>query len=246
VPPSEALLLVTCEHGGNRVPRDHRARFRGRARLLASHRGWDPGALAVARRLSRAVGAPLLAATTTRLLVDLNRSPHNPAVFSELTRGLSRERRRALLDHHHRPHWNRVRARVASAPGRVLHLAVHSFAPVWRGAERDFEVGILYDPKRRRERALARAWQRCLRRADPALRVRRNAPYRGDADGLTAALRREFPPGRYLGFELELNQRAIAGARGQRALAAALAVTLRRALRDLRRAAGPGADDARR
>ena len=56
--------------------------------------------------------------------------------------------------------------------------------------------------------------------------MRRNAPYRGDADGLTTALRRELPVSRYEGIELELNQRLIASAAQRRALAAALAALL--------------------
>ena len=230
MPTARWSLLLTCEHGGNRVPREYRTLFQGRERLLASHRGFDPGALALGRSLSHALKAELIAATTTRLLVDLNRSPHNPAVFSELSRRLTRDQREALLDHHHRPHWERVRAAIAARSGRVLHLAVHSFTPVRRGAKRSFAIGILYDPERRRERSLATAWQRRLRAELPRLRVRRNAPYRGSADGLTTALRREFPARRYLGLELELNQRAIATVAERRELAAVLAGTLRAAL----------------
>ena len=230
MPSADRSLLLTCEHGGNRVPREYRALFRGREALLASHRGWDPGALAVGRSLARALDVELIAATTTRLLVDLNRSARNPAVFSELSRGLTRDRRDALLARHHLPHWDRVRAAVAARRGSVLHLAVHTFSPVWRGAKRNFEIGILYDPERHRERSLSMVWQGQIRGELPGLRVRRNAPYRGNADGLTTALRREFPAERYLGLELELNQSAIAAVAERRALAAALASTLTAAL----------------
>jgi len=226
VPALERRLVVTCEHGGNRVPRRYLALFAGAKALLASHRGWDPGALDIARRLARAWHAPLLAATTTRLLVDPNRSPHNPAVFSARTRGLPRDQRDALLADHHRPHWDRVRAAVGAGAGSVLHLAVHSFTPVLHGVERGFGIGILYDPMRRSERALALAWQRRLRDALPGVGVRRNAPYRGDADGLATALRREFPARRYRGIELELNQRVIASVAQRRALAAVLTTLL--------------------
>jgi predicted N-formylglutamate amidohydrolase len=223
---AERSLLLTCEHGGNRVPGEYRALFRGSEALLDSHRGWDPGALACARSLARALDAELIAATTTRLLVDLNRSAHNRAVFSELTRVLARDRRDALLARYHRPHWDRVRAAIAVRSHAVLHLGVHSFTPVWRGAPRDFEIGILYDPARLRERSLATAWQRRLRAELPRCGVRRNAPYRGDADGLTTALRREFPAERYLAFELELNQRSVLAAARRRELVTALARTL--------------------
>lgn len=207
---AERRLLVTCEHGGHRLPPAYAHLAKGRAALLRSHRGWDPGALAAARQLARDLGAPLVAATTTRLLVDPNRSPHNPRVFSELGRTLAPEARAALLARHHRPHWDRVRSAISRNAGTTVHLAVHSFTPVWRGIEREFSIGILYDPKRLRERALARRWQRRLAGELPAHRIRRNAPYRGDSDGLTTALRREFASSRYLGLELELNQAVLA------------------------------------
>jgi predicted N-formylglutamate amidohydrolase len=225
----ERALLVTCEHGGHRVPRRYAALFRGKERLIASHRGWDPGALAFARSLARATGAELVAATATRLLVDLNRSPHNPRVFSDITRGLPLEKRREMLAQHHAPHWHRVRESILRlrCTGRcVVHLGVHAFAPLLRGVRRDFEVGLLYDPRRSGERVLARSWQKRLRELAPQLRVRRNAPYRGDADGLTAALRREFGPRAYLGLELELNQRALGHAGQRRMLLSALSELL--------------------
>ena len=39
--------LLTCEHGGNQVPEPWRERFAGAQDVLASHRGWDRGSLAV-------------------------------------------------------------------------------------------------------------------------------------------------------------------------------------------------------
>ncbi len=224
---TERRLVLSCEHGGASVPRAWRELFAGREALLASHRALDAGALPLARGLSRALEAPLVAATTTRLLVDLNRSAHNPAVFSELTRGLPRATRDLLIERHHRPHRARVREAIESADRPVLHLAVHSFTPVRRGVRRRFALGILYDPARARERAFAIAWQARLRARLPRSGVRRNAPYRGSADGLTTALRRELSAARYLGIELEVNQRAIATPVRRRRLVRVLADTLR-------------------
>ena len=36
-------FIVTCEHGGNRIPAPYRPLFRGQKALLDSHRGYDPG-----------------------------------------------------------------------------------------------------------------------------------------------------------------------------------------------------------
>jgi hypothetical protein len=41
--------------------------------------------------------------------------------------------------------------------------------------------------------------------------VRRNYPYRGDADGLTTHLRKRYPDGRYTGVEIEVNQKHTLG-----------------------------------
>jgi predicted N-formylglutamate amidohydrolase len=80
-------LLITCEHGGNRIPAAYRSLFIGRKALLATHRGYDAGALVMAEALSISLRAPLVSSTVSRLLVDLNLSVGNPQLFSEMTRG---------------------------------------------------------------------------------------------------------------------------------------------------------------
>lgn len=205
-------LIVTAEHGGNRVPADCRSLFQGREELLASHRGWDPGTAGLARALARRLGATLFVAEVTRLVVDLNRSPSHPKVFSEITRPLPKRRRRALLAEHHEPHRARVAAHVTGLleqGERVLHLGVHSFTPVLSGVARRADLALLYDPARRRERALADEWSGALRTLLPTATVRRNHPYRGASDGLTTSFRRRFAPACYLGIEIEVNQRHV-------------------------------------
>jgi predicted N-formylglutamate amidohydrolase len=213
-------LILSCEHASNRVPRQWARLFAGAGRVLASHRGYDLGSLGVARRLSRALGAPLHAGAWTRLLVDLNRSLGHPRVFSEYTRALPEADRQRLVSEHYRPHRRRVEealAREIDRGSRVIHLSVHSFTPVWRGQHRRTDVGLLYDPARRWERRLCATWQSALRSAAPGLRVHRNAPYRGSADGLTTQLRRRFRDVDYAGLELELNQRHLRRSAAQRA-----------------------------
>lgn len=234
----EAILL-TCEHGGNRVPRAYGPLFRGHRVLLASHRGWDPGTLELGRFLRRRFGVRLLATTVTRLLVDANRSADSPQVFSAFTRGLPEGVKRQILARYHRPHREAVRDAVAA--GRcTLHLALHSFTPVWRGRHRATDVGILHDPARPRERALSLRWQRALQRRCPDLRVHLNRPYRGWTDGLATHLRRRFTDRRYAGIELEVSQRFPLGEPPRwRALRAALAASLDDALSRLSAARRP-------
>lgn len=228
------VFLVTSEHGGNRVPLEYQDLFRRAGPALASHRGWDAGTVALARALVRdlrrggvEVAGPPRVSTVTRLLVDLNRSAHNPRVWSEWTRTLPPAERRTVLERYHTPHRRAVADDVAAwvEQGRtVVHLGVHSFTPVLDGRARSADLALLYDPARPGEQALARDWARGLQARLPELRVRRNQPYRGASDGLTTWLRRRTPAGRYLGIEIEVNQRLVdAGGRFPRNATRALA-----------------------
>jgi predicted N-formylglutamate amidohydrolase len=221
-------LLVSCEHGGNRVPAEHAQLFTGAADVLATHRGYDLGALQIARAFGRRLGVTPFAATTTRLVVDLNRSPGNRNVFSRYTRGLSDEQRAAALAQHYWPYRSAVEGAVESAlraGESVLHVSAHSFTPELRGEVRNCDVGFLYDPARRGEVRFVEAWIAALRTAAPELVLRRNYPYRGVSDALVTHLRRRYAGRGYAGMELELNQKHVGG-RGWRSLVAVLAATL--------------------
>ncbi|MBC7781994.1 MAG: N-formylglutamate amidohydrolase [Proteobacteria bacterium] len=209
----EITLVVTCEHGGREVPAAYADLFSGREALLDSHRGWDPGALELAAQMAEALGVALYAGTTTRLLVELNRSLGHRQLFSEVTRPLPAALRQEIIAQHYRPHRDRVEGdvgRQVAAGRRVIHVASHSFTPNLDGVERRADIGWLYDPLRPGEGAFARAWMRHFAQRDPALRLRRNYPYRGRSDGLTSLLRKRFPDDAYVGIELEVNQRFVA------------------------------------
>lgn len=205
-------LLITCEHAGNDVPKAFAPLFVGHEHLLPTHRGWDPGALRLAREMAKRFSAPLYFETTTRLLVDLNRSVGTPDLHSEVTRHLSLPGRRQILDRYYHPHRRRVDTAVATLVAtrdRVVHIASHSFTPELHGHVRTADIGLLYDPGRPGEVAFCTAWLEALRKADPSLRLRRNYPYLGKSDGVAQSLRRQHAPGRYVGIELEVNQRYV-------------------------------------
>ena len=222
--PSDIRFVVTCEHGGNRVPARYRDLFVGADRELATHRGWDPGALTLARQLARTLGAPLVVATTTRLFVDLNRSEDHPRVLSEFTRVLATAARERIFETYHRPYHAAVRAAIIKhfdKRARVIHFSVHSCTPVLRGVVRDLDVGLLYDPRRKFEVKVCDTLASAIESEMP-LRIRRNYPYRGVSEGLTTTLRREYHARDYAGIEIELNQRVLKRSDGGRAVMAAI------------------------
>lgn len=223
------FLLLTCEHASRAVPRAYRALFSSSSAraALQSHRAWDPGALPCAQHLAQAYQAPLFLGEVTRLLVDLNRSPSHPRVFSEWSQVLPAEDKQRLLERYHVSHFERVLAllREQSPERPLLHIAVHSFTPLWEGELRPTDVGLLYDPARSLESTWAHHWQRALRQTS-SLCIHRNAPYRGTADGLPTRLRRLFADPLYAGIELELNQSLLTTPRARMRLCQLLELTL--------------------
>lgn len=205
-------LVLSCEHGGNEVPAAYAALFEGHEALLASHRGWDPGTLELARQMASELGAPLHAATTTRLLVDLNRSTGHRELFSALVGRLPRAERDVILAAYYRPQREAIERDIAAriaAGQRIVHVALHSFVPVLGGRVRHADVACLYDPKRVGEASLTQRWLAALAARQSRLALRRNYPYRGSSDGLTKHLRERFDARDYVGIELEVNQRFV-------------------------------------
>lgn len=203
-------LIVTCEHGGGGIPAPYRTLFEGQDALLNSHRSYDLGALELARTMAVRFDAPLHAADTSRLLVDMNRSIGHPRLFSAFTRPLPDADKQHILREYHGRHRDPIEAAVREriADGRtVVHIACHSFTPVLDGRIRGMDVGLLYDPQRPDEHRLCAAWKKMLSARLSGSRIRRNAPYKGVSDGLAAHFRKRFGQG-YLGIELEMNQRS--------------------------------------
>lgn len=201
------------------MPSEYARLFAGAERVLDSHRGLDYGALQVARAFGKRLGVTPATATVSRLVCDLNRSPHHRNLFSEYTRPLARAERERVLARHYWPYRRRVEGAVAAAIGageRVLHVSAHSFTPVLRGEVRRCDVGFLYDPAVAGEVAFVAAWHAALAAAAPELVLRRNYPYTGVSDSLVTHLRRAYAVRGYVGIELEVNQKHVGGAAWRR------------------------------
>jgi len=205
---STSQLLISCEHGGNRIPAAYRHLFSVNSAILDTHRGFDIGALEIARAISKSLKAPLHSAQTSRLLVDLNRSLHHRRLYSEFTRDCDEQTREQVLKKYYFPYRQALEQQVRkmiAASGSVIHLSVHSFTPVLDGQVRNADIGLLYDPARKREKAFCARLKAALDQSAIGL-TRLNYPYRGNADGLTTHLRRSLPASAYIGIEIEINQ----------------------------------------
>lgn len=219
--PQQFRCVISCEHGGNDVPSQFATLFEsaGAKAWLNSHRGHDPGALAATQQIASYLrgrnllfSAPVVA-TTTRLLVDINRSTDNPSLWSKFTSSLSESKRADLLREFYEPHRQSVRSLVDQVVARgeiAIHLSVHSFTPRIRGYWRPLEIGLLFDPQRWREANYCQQWSAnfdSAPRTSQQIRLRSNEPYAGTDDGLTTSLRRGFTADAYCGIEIEINNR---------------------------------------
>ncbi len=210
-------LVISCEHASNRIP----PRYRNlglSVELRQSHIAWDAGAKDLARQCARQFACAYHAGKYARVLIDLNRSFHNRQLIPRSSFGVPIPGNRALtgaerdyrVKRFYTPYREAVLRTIRAIIGRrrtCLHLSIHTFVPRYAGVLRRADLGILYDPTRKRERDVAARLATSLRQGGYV--TRRNYPYRGNADGFTTHCRGLFPATAYLGIEVEANQRLV-------------------------------------
>ncbi|NNC51013.1 MAG: N-formylglutamate amidohydrolase [Flaviramulus sp.] len=201
-------LIVTCEHGGNRIPKTYEKYFKGYKSILNSHRGYDLGAFDAFETLKTLADFSLYS-DVSRLLIELNRSLHHPNLYSEFSKNIPKKDKQVLIQFHYLGYRNQIENTIRNwilNDETVLHLSVHSFTPVLDNSERNCDIGLLYDPKKRAEKSFCLNYKNELKTLKPNLIVRFNYPYLGNADGFTTYLRKQFSKN-YIGIELEINQK---------------------------------------
>ena len=199
--------LLTCEHGGNKIPNEYSHLFEGNDAVLNSHRGWDIGVPEVYQAFKKLKPDYSSFADVSRLLVELNRTVGKTNHFSEFTNNLPKGEKERIIKNHYSPFRDSVKefVEVGVEKSQLLHLSVHTFTPSLNGIERNADISFLYDPRNTAEKDFCRNWKRNLALFLPDLNVRFNYPYKGIADGHTTWLRKRF--GNYAGIELEVNQK---------------------------------------
>jgi predicted N-formylglutamate amidohydrolase len=200
-------LVLTCEHGGNEIPETYEKRFPNDT-VLNTHRAYDLGALDLFQYL-KPLSDVAFYSTTSRLLVELNRSLHHKMLFSEFTKNLSKIEKDNIIRDYYLPYRLSIEEKICdyvNCSEEVLHLSVHSFTPQLNGNTRTCDIGLLYDSKQQKEQAFCKNLKALLLKHNPNINVRFNYPYLGKADGFTTFMRKQFPVN-YIGIEIEVNQK---------------------------------------
>jgi len=228
-PGGSSGLLLIGDHAGNVVPAALNMLGIGPGDL-ARHIGWDIGIAALGEALAVLLDATFVRQTYSRLVIDCNRDPARDDAMppvSDGTRipgneGLTAAHRAARVAAIHEPYQAAIAAELArrDAGGTITRLvSLHSFTPVMNGIARPWQVGVLHD---RGELGLTHRTLARLR-ADPALTVGDNEPYRMDGIDHTVP-RHAYPDRPYV--ELEVRQDLLADAAGVATWAERLAVVL--------------------
>ncbi|GAB4355117.1 MAG: N-formylglutamate amidohydrolase [Gammaproteobacteria bacterium] len=231
-----APLVLVCEHATNHIPAEF-GNLGLDAAALESHIAWDPGALAVARRMSKRLDAPLVVPGVSRLLHDVNRPAASESACpatSEIyeipgNRNLTEAERQKRAERFYFPFHRRLESIIEGKLQRhptVALVTIHSFVPVFHGAERTMDLGIIHD-------ADGRIADRLLEMGEAiSMRVARNAPY-GPGDGVTHTLAKHAVSRGLPNVMLEIRNDLIATEAGQERLAAILSQRVREALSEL-------------
>ena len=175
-------VILLCEHASRYVPPEY-AGLGLTAQDLSRHIAWDIGAAEVTRRLARLIDAPAFLATYSRLLIDLNRplgSKGSIPALSESTAipgniSISDAERELRAGRIFTPYQDRIAQCVhrREREGKPVRLvAIHSFTPVFKGVQRPWHAGVLFE----KAASFAEHIIQGLR-ADPELNVDANVPY---------------------------------------------------------------------
>lgn len=230
-------FLLAADHAGRLIPR-----ALGTLGLddveRARHIAWDIGIAGVTEELATLLDATTVLQAYSRLVIDCNRAPGHPTsipTISEMTaipgnQVLSDEdraaRKRAIFEPYHAA-LSRLLDERRAAGRRTVLVAMHSFTPVFKGAARAVEVGVLYH----HETPLSRLMLDLLR-GEGGLAVGANEPYAiTDDSDYTVPVHGE---GRGIEHvEIEIRQDLIADLAGQSAWARRMARLLNEARRRL-------------
>lgn len=233
---SRGLLLV-CDHARNALPPEYGTLGLPEAQL-ARHIGYDIGVERVTRLLARDLSAPAILTGFSRLLIDPNRGRDDPTLIMRLSDGavvpgnayITEDER----EHRKKTYYDPYHTAVSQTLGRMhvgsrtpVLLSIHSFTPNWRGTDRPWHVGVLWDKDPRLPAPLIKAFQ-----AEGDLVVGDNEPYTGELEEDT--LNKHGTQRGFAHALIEIRQDLIADEAGQTAWAERLGRILPPVLTDER------------
>lgn len=232
-PDAPSPIVFVCDHASNHLPARYGALGLTPDDLL-KHFAWDPGALAVSRRLAALLDAPLVHARISRLALDLNRDPDDIDLIVEKAdgaavpgnSGLSAAERQRRIAEIHAPYHAAIEALLAKRAQRgrgSALVAVHTYTPNLLGVVRPWHCGVIFASDARMGEALVRGL-----RDEPGLVVGVNEPY-APSDRVYHTMSRHGEANGNPAVMIEIRNDLVSDAAGQEAWAMRLAPLLQSA-----------------
>lgn len=229
-PDAQGAYVLTCDHASNFIPEEFGTLGLPESEL-GRHIAWDPGALAVARGMAKALRATLIETCISRLVLDCNRSLEAPDLVPSISEAtsipgnaqISEQERQTRIDRCWRPFHDTVEAVVEKrlARGQETRLvSIHTFNPVYKGVARQWQIGIIHDEDTRLAQPLINAL-----RAVPGMTVGANEPY-SPADRVYYTLERHARSRGLPCAMIEIRNDEVADEAGQRKWAELLSALL--------------------
>ncbi len=185
-------VVLVCEHAGRQLPQ-----FLGSLgidnKLMSAHIAWDIGVAGMAGTMSTELNAPLVLQRYSRLVYDCNRSFDEVDAIAEVSdeviipenQNLSKAQRQHRYDVVYQPFYEAINNIIESRTRqgrRSVIVTVHSFTPIFKGQQRNVELGVIHDSDTRLADAVLLQAQR-----DQGYYAARNRPYSAE-DGVTHTL----------------------------------------------------------
>ncbi|MBX9642531.1 MAG: N-formylglutamate amidohydrolase [Novosphingobium sp.] len=199
-------ILVVSDHASNRVPAD--IDLGVHPELLTQHIAVDIGVAEVGAMMAERPGIAAFQAGVSRLVCDVNREPHAPAVIPIASDGhaipgnmIDHAGHLARLERFFHPYHAALGQLLDAAPPALI-LSLHSFTPQLASSDepRPWQVGVLYNHD-----------DRAARIAIPLLEaeglvVGDQQPYSGQLLNYTMNRHAEADGRPYLGIEVRQDQ----------------------------------------
>lgn len=203
------VLLISCEHGSNKVPAKYMHLFGEKKLLLKTPQAYEVGALKIAEFIQDKLNCDLVTAKVSRLLIDCDHGLHHRNCFSKYSKKLSLEEKGELIDTYYHPYHNTIKKKIIAhieKEQQVLHLSIHTFQPILKRILLNTAVGVLYHPHRHAEKEVSRIIHSLLLQQTPSYKTRMNYPFSGKNDFVLQSFRKQFEEKDYLGIKLDINQ----------------------------------------
>lgn len=180
---SATNIFLIADHASRDIPEEYNLLGIEDPALLRRHVAWDIGIEDVTKRMSEKLGATAIYSTFSRLLIDANRYPDDPASTPEVSDGvhvpanvgLDDKERKKRVQTYFEPYHGKISEIITEKQKlheTLLVFSMHSFTPVMNDYERPWHVGVLWD----RDERLAVPMLDILGK-NPTLVVGDNEPY---------------------------------------------------------------------